>query len=233
VVRTITHLPEDFAHGVEVTVNDREFEVVARNTILLLFAFTSLAQECPIPEIAEGLIHIWYSAFLPSSLASALQSRIAPLVSAVCSTIADKAPETLHRETWKFHSKNTLCLSLRRKEWLRLEEVLHVPEGLGFEKARKIRSDTVMAPARADYRDRWYYKDATPSMRLAKHRFRQDGLLLPFGHLRFEYTSPNPYVLSVPEFATTAINFRKNTLPNPEYLAYGRQSGSSEWLVHY
>jgi hypothetical protein len=195
VVKTITNLPGDFAHGVQIDINDRECEVVARNAILLLFAFTSLEEERPIAGIAEGLIHIWYSAFLAPGLASALQSRVAPLISTVCSSIGNEKVGTLHRRTWRFGSGSTLSLNLRRKEWLRLEQTLQVPEGLGFEEAKKVRAATVMAPERLDYRHRWYYKDATPSMRLAKRRFRQDGLLLPFGHPRFEFTSPNPYAI--------------------------------------
>ncbi|KAF2714991.1 hypothetical protein K504DRAFT_395900 [Pleomassaria siparia CBS 279.74] len=198
VVKTISHIPESFANRVRVTINDREFEVVARNAILLLFAFTSLDQERPIPEIAEGLIHLWYSAFLPADLLSSLQSRVGTLISPVCIGIKDKATGTLHKKRWKFRSGSTLRLNLEKNEWLRLEQSLHVPEGLGFEEARKIRSATVMAPGRMDYRDRWYYKDATPSMRLAKQRFREDGLLLSFGHPRIGFDSPNPTLFQTP-----------------------------------
>lgn len=48
-----------------------------------------------------------------------------------------------------------------------------------------------LAPGRADYRDRWYFKDASPFMRVAKQRFREDGLLLPFGHPRIGFDIPN------------------------------------------
>ncbi|KAF2644956.1 hypothetical protein P280DRAFT_504434 [Massarina eburnea CBS 473.64] len=198
VVKTITNLPESFEHGVQITINDREFDVVARNTILLLFAFASLDQERPITEIAECLIHLWYSAFLPASLVSSLRSRVGPLVSPTYNETAYKAQETIHKKMWKFRSGNTLLVNLQKKEWRRLEQFLHVPEGLGFEEAKKTRSATVMAPERTDYRDRWYYKDATPSMRLAKHRFREDGLLLPFGHPRSEFNSPNPTLFQTP-----------------------------------
>lgn len=43
-----------------------------------------------------------------------------------------------------------------------------------------------------DYRDRWYYKDVSPFMRIAK-LFREDGLLLPFGHPRIAFDIPNPF----------------------------------------
>lgn len=58
--------------------------------------------------------------------------------------------------------------------------------------AVQIRTAVTLAPERADYRDRWYYKEASPSMRIAKERFREDGLLLPFGHPRAAFDVPNP-----------------------------------------
>jgi hypothetical protein len=204
---------------------------VARNAILLLFAFTSLDDERPISEIAECLIHIWYSAFLPAGLLSSLKSRVSPLISAVCTEISNREPDDLHKHVWKFRSGSSFCLNLQKKEWHRLERSFNIPEGFGFEEAWKLRAATVMAPERADYRDRWYYKDATTSMRLAKHRFREDGLLLPFGHPRIGFDLPNPCVVSAPELVETT-NLRKDIFPDTERLAYERQIGSSRWLAH-
>jgi len=73
-----------------------------------------------------------------------------------------------------------------------MEAFLEVPTGLTQKSAQQLRAAVVMAPERADYRDRWYFKDASPSMRLAKQQFRDDGLLLPFGHPRVQFSVPNP-----------------------------------------
>lgn len=43
------------------------------------------------------------------------------------------------------------------------------------ESAAQIRTAVTLAPERADYRDRWYFKEASPAMRIAKQRFREDG----------------------------------------------------------
>ncbi|CAJ2509989.1 Uu.00g058890.m01.CDS01 [Anthostomella pinea] len=64
--------------------------------------------------------------------------------------------------------------------------------------ARKIQTAVILAPERTDYRDRWYYKDVTPFMRLSKQRFRQDGLLLPFGHPRSGFDLPSPTLFQTP-----------------------------------
>lgn len=191
-VKTIIHLPGDFAHGVQITVNDREFEVVARNVILLLYALTSLDEGQHFEAIAEDLIHIWYSAFLPAKLVASIQSKVGGLISLVCTEMNNKAAAIVHPEIWTFGPGRKVRLRIQRQRWLQLLQVVQAPKQMSFDEAIKIRSATVLAPERQDYRDRWYYKDATPSMRLAKQRYREDGLLLPFGHSRDEFDTPNP-----------------------------------------
>ncbi|KAI5358998.1 hypothetical protein J4E82_011760, partial [Alternaria postmessia] len=96
------------------------------------------------------------------------------------------------KKTWIFHRDKALSVTLQADQWLRMDAFLEVPAGLTKESAEQLRAAVVMAPERADYRDRWYFKDACPSMRLAKQQFREDGLLLPFGHSRVEFNVPNP-----------------------------------------
>jgi hypothetical protein len=201
-VKTIADLPEDFAQSIRVTINDRDFGVVSRNVILLLFAFTSLDNGQPMPDIAENLIHIWYSAFLPADLIASLQRKVLPLIRSVCSGITGKTSDTVHKKKWTVQFGATLRLSLRKHEWLQLEQCLNNSQGLGLEEAKNIRAAKVLAPERLDYRERWYNKDTTPSMRLAKQQFREDGLLLPFGYPRVAIKSPN---LSVGTFSSQAF----------------------------
>jgi endonuclease YncB( thermonuclease family) len=80
---------------------------------------------------------------------------------------------------------------LTQTQWLKLEKILDSSHDLTYEKTSKIRHAVVRAPERADYRDRWNSKEPTPFARVAKHRFREDGLLLPFGHSRAEFDTPN------------------------------------------
>ncbi|KAI3324399.1 hypothetical protein HD806DRAFT_522187 [Xylariaceae sp. AK1471] len=207
VIKTIQELPNTFSHRIEVTINDRDFDVTARNVILLLFSCASHGNGNPgapdhtaMLETAEIMIHLWYSAFLPISLLSKLQSIVKPLIVEVCAKIAAKPPDTVLGKTWQFLHNTTIRVVLRKEDWLKLERYLDNPTGLEFDTACKIRSAIVLAQERADYRDRWYYKDATPFMRIAKRRFREDGLLLPFGHPRTGFNTPNPTFFQGPGF---------------------------------
>jgi hypothetical protein len=177
--------------------NDREFDVVARNTILLLLALTAQdstdTQATTIPlDFAEMLIHIWYSALIPSSILSRLQERVKPMVAEVCDSIESKPPNTILGKTWEFSAGRTLRLVLKKEDWFKLLTFLDIPDGMAPEDASRIRTAVTLAPKRADYRDRWYFKEASPFMRISKQLFREDGLLLPFRHPRVAFTVPNP-----------------------------------------
>ncbi|KAK1753835.1 hypothetical protein QBC47DRAFT_303201 [Echria macrotheca] len=197
VIETVVGLRDGPMGRIQVTLNDREFEVVARNAVLLLFALTAptnnpTADEATTFDVAESLIHLWYSALIPARLLSQLQSRIKPLITEVCRKIASKAPGARLAKTWQLGPGRSLRLVLTKEEWLKLEKLLEASEQLTCDEATNIRTAVTLAPERADYRDRWYFKEATPSMRLAKQRFREDGLLLPFGHPRTGFDTPNP-----------------------------------------
>ncbi|KAJ0423532.1 hypothetical protein BJY00DRAFT_321672 [Aspergillus carlsbadensis] len=173
VVKTISELSEPFTRRIEATLNDREFYIVARNAILLLFSLTALeAPSIPANGLthAEALIHLWYSASLPSEIRLQLVSRVKPLFTDVCEQISAKGEEEIVEKTWNFSNRRSMRLVLKKEDWFRLEALCDVPPDLTQQKARH----------------------ATPSARVAKQRFRKDGLLLPFGHHRVGFDCPNP-----------------------------------------
>ncbi|CZR50286.1 uncharacterized protein PAC_00158 [Phialocephala subalpina] len=191
VVKTIASLPDGITHQIRITMNDLDFHVVARNTILLLLALTTTSTST-IEQTAEVLIHVWYSSSIPSSVMSTLQDRVKPLIAEVCKKIANKSPDSILGKTWDFPAGQTFRLVLKKKDWLQLLGFFEVPEGLSWEEAARIRKAVTLAPERVDYRDRWYFKETLPFMRIAKQRFQEDGMLLPFGHPRIGFNTPNP-----------------------------------------
>jgi len=195
-VKTIADLPATTSQPLHITVNDKEFAVVARNTILLLFALVTVGETITDNggrlEKAEMLMHLWYSAFIPRSTLLAMQNVVKPFIRDVCIKIADNSSEKHLGKTWDFPSGRSLRLVLTKSQWFELEKLLDMPDELTYQRATQIRHTVVLAPDRADYRDRWAYKEPTPFARVAKHRFREDGLLLPFGHPRIGYDTPNP-----------------------------------------
>ncbi|PFH56608.1 hypothetical protein XA68_16257 [Ophiocordyceps unilateralis] len=193
VVKTLSDVPETIHQQLHVVVNDGDFDVVARNVILLLLAFDGFRDEASsVASIIEAIIHVWYSAFIPQTVFSRLQQRVKPLIDDVCSRLASENPDLVIRKSWEASNGASLNLVLRQEDWFRLRQFVNLPDGLTKEEASRIRAAVTLAPERADYRDRWNYKEATPFMRIAKQRFREDGLLLPFGHPRLGFDIPNP-----------------------------------------
>jgi Domain of unknown function (DUF4470) len=197
VVKTLADLPPTFVGRVSTTINDREFQVVARNAYLLLFALSMQhvgddLEPLGMQNMAEALIHLWYSAFIPTVVLSRFRAHVMPMVEEVCGRIHNREEDALLGKTWEFPSGATLRMVLKKNEWIALKELLDASRDLSQENARQIRAAVCLAPEREDYRHRWYFKDETPFMRIAKQRFREDGLLLPFGHPRNNFTMPNP-----------------------------------------
>ncbi|GFG26617.1 monoterpene epsilon-lactone hydrolase [Aspergillus udagawae] len=186
IVKTIARLPNSYSQPLELTVNDRDFEIVARNVILLLIAL--IVEE--VDEAVDCIIHFWYSAFVRESDVDVLRHRIRPLIEDVCNKIKDKKTESLLAKTWNF-GRHSLRVVLERSSWDRLLAVVDPPAGLTADRAREVRAAITLAESRKDYRDRYMYYQS-PSHRIAFNKFREDGLLLPFGSIRHEFREPNP-----------------------------------------
>ncbi|KAF3387278.1 hypothetical protein F1880_000152 [Penicillium rolfsii] len=167
VVKTVSHLPNSYNQSLEITMNDRDFDIVARNLILLLIALVVQNSD----EAVDCIIHLWYSTLFVKK-------------------IKDKSPSTLLGKTWTFGT-HTLRAIFEQSSWIRLLSFLDKPAGLTAEKAAKIRADNTLAHARRDYRDR-YMIYLPSSQRVPFYKFRQDGLLFPFGFPRHEFKEPNP-----------------------------------------
>ncbi|KAM0126323.1 hypothetical protein ACHAO1_010135 [Botrytis cinerea] len=196
VVKTIAGISNKLTQRLDITLNDGDFQVAARNAILLLFILnapdiTSSKAENLMSD-TECLIHLWYSAFLPSYVLSQLYDRVQPLISNVCSKIITKSAGATIGKTWYFRCGRTFRLVLKKEQWVKLEKICNSKEVLSLSQAIDLRATINLTSERLDYRERWQFKDATPSMRISKQRFREDGLLLPFGHSRIGFNDPNP-----------------------------------------
>ena len=112
------------------------------------------------------------------------------LIGDVCAKIQPKPPSSLQAKTWTY-DKTSLRLVLMKEQWIRLQQFFKIPDGLSAALAKKIRKSVTLAPERRDYRDRALYRQP-PAWRVCTMKFREDGILLPFGSSRRELDTPNP-----------------------------------------
>ncbi|KAL6789236.1 hypothetical protein J3E68DRAFT_444094 [Trichoderma sp. SZMC 28012] len=187
VVKTIAQVPTSYTKPIEITINDNDLDVVARNAIILLIALVADG----IDDAVDCIIHVWYSALIRKSDLETLQN-IPPFIKSVCDRFKDEDPDELIRQTWSL-GKRSLTLVMPKSSWDRLLAYIKIPEGLTAERASRVRKAVTLDESRKDYLDK-HLLFQSPSRRVAKHRFRQDGLLLPFGAPRHEFQIPNPTI---------------------------------------
>lgn len=128
-MKTITELPRNYECSLEITINDRDFDIVARNLILLLVALVVEESDSAI----DCIIHVWYSALVRESDLSILQERIRPLIQEVCEKIRSRSPGTLQAKTWTFGNRS-LRVVLEQSLWAQLLSFFTKPAGLTAEK---------------------------------------------------------------------------------------------------
>lgn len=184
-VKTFAGLPEIYRGTLSATINDREFDIVARNAILLLTALHFK------PETATPImIHLWYSALIPVDMLKLLHDNILPLINDVCTKVKLRQSFSLQAKTWKY-GNSSLRLIFEKEKWLRLQKYLNVDERFSAASAQKVRQSVMLAPSRRDYLDRALYTQP-PARRVCTMKFREDGILLPFGSSREAFDTPNP-----------------------------------------
>lgn len=186
VAKTIAQLPGSYNQTVNVIMNDRDLDIVARNAIMLLVGLVIDDED----DAVDCMIHIWYLALIRMSDLNILQKQIRPLIESVCEKAKNKAPNSLLGKTWSFKQRS-LRLVLKKSAWDSLLCFTDIPEGLTAERANEIRTAVTLAESRKDYRERRLFFQPPPR-RIAMQRFREDGLLLPFGFRRSEFREPNP-----------------------------------------
>ncbi|RWA06465.1 hypothetical protein EKO27_g8646 [Xylaria grammica] len=188
VVLSVANLPQSYKSPLNIVINDYEIDIVARNLIFLLIV---LVEEDP-SIAAEAMLHVWYSALVTESCYTLLQKKVKPIVEDVCNKIAGNPRQKLFSKTWDFGS-SSLRLVLTREAWMKLPSYFDVPSGMTKETAQGTRQAVVNAPSRVDYVDRAVLV-RSPAMGLGMIKYRNDGILVPFGQAREAFVIPNPTI---------------------------------------
>ena len=192
IIKTATSIPSAYSGTLSLSVNDRDFDIVARNIILILVASTIEDER----KASHCILHLWYSALIRRGDLELLTEFVLPLFQDVNNKIASRGSTSLFRKTWKFEA-GEISVILPVKEWKRLAAYCTPPELLTTARASIIRAAVTMANARKDYRERNLFAQK-PADRVCQQKFLEDGILLPFGHSREEFVIPNLCITQLP-----------------------------------
>lgn len=110
VLKSITDgLPDVYDGRCLLIINDNNFKVVARNTMLLFIALILEPNEA-----AVIMIHVWYSALLPRVMVETVRNVAQGRINDVCEKkIKDKPSNSLQAKTFTF-GKRSLRLVLKK-----------------------------------------------------------------------------------------------------------------------
>jgi hypothetical protein len=184
-VTTVNSLPSDYSGKCTCVLNDIQ-PVVSWRNIITLHALAS--KEIPLEQAVEMAIQISYSALVTEPTMQYLQ-RIATLFRTT--TAGSDDPFT---SAW-FHTRgkgdvtfNTPTAGLKSVSDM-------ISSTYDAETAHRNMKFIRMNPSRIDYLDRYLFT-LKPPHRLAACRYRDNGILLPFGMSTDRYTQPNRHVFS-------------------------------------
>lgn len=189
-IKTIAAVPQEYTHSFSAIINDLDFDIVARNVIILLVA---LALN-DVARTVDCMLHIWYSAFIKQDHLDILTSTIRPLVEEIVGKIANKSAGAIFGKTWTYGSRSLRVVS-SKEQWSMLLSYLETPQGLSLKQAQEARLEITLAKERQDNKDRRMFAQP-PAHRVCGERFREEGILLPFGQSRKDFILPNPFVPS-------------------------------------
>jgi hypothetical protein len=85
----------------------------------------------------------------------------------------------------------SLRLLLTKTMWNKLVRYFEVPTGMSKESALEAMRTAITPESGRDFVDRAMYAKL-PYRRVAERRFKESGVLLPFGSLVAEFDTPNP-----------------------------------------
>lgn len=189
VVLSINSLPSSFCGKCRIVLSDASGISCIRNTLLLL-VFASFPPE----EAAEIAIHLWYSASLPGGLSKplkdALFSKLYPKVFRNVQECAARPDfiNTTFTGVFELGASAEMRSILTWPQWSYIRVML--ADKTPYEEAMKKRREKVMDKTRIDYRDKEMHS-LKPYHRIAKKKFYEDGLVLPFGAHRRHFTDFN------------------------------------------
>ncbi|KAF2227139.1 hypothetical protein BDZ85DRAFT_306527 [Elsinoe ampelina] len=180
-LKTLAALPQSFKGAFTLAINDREPDIVFRNVISMLL----LTSDHPLS--IDTLIHVWYSARLRPDHVALLDSVVKPLVHDVVNKTHGAHEDRLLSKTVKSGTSH-LRIILTRGQWCYMHKRLSTPMDSDQAHANRYR----VLNARKDHLHRIYTAITSDChRRLAMEKFRDRGILLPYGSPDEAFTIPN------------------------------------------
>ncbi|THH20849.1 hypothetical protein EW146_g601 [Bondarzewia mesenterica] len=185
IVKTVNGLPERYAGRLTIVLNDRDPIVTFRNALFLIVLANAGRDPDSQESAAEFVLHLLYSVALTEDQNACLTRYIFGLFADESwdrpgDTHLSVADGRIHLNFTAAHAKPFLDMVFSGYDW---------------KTAKRGMSKVMLAPERVDYRDR-YYASLKPGHRTSAARYRESGILLPFGIPKEHFNQPNRTMFS-------------------------------------
>lgn len=189
--------------AVNIALNDHDIHTVARNILIIMIFFGTQDPE----EAAEHAIHLWYSTLITQKTLDALHdeplSYIRHVIEDSFKEIGISTENGELEEEFEDHVvtapldcpqvKSTLFVEIRAKMWHILRSFCFPSETYDAKAATESRMAGIQDIEHEDFRERRYlFMITQPWDRVCANKYLEDGMLLPFGAPRDEFTIVNP-----------------------------------------
>ena len=183
---SINSLPTTYKSTCTSVLNDKNMGIIARNIVMLL-----ISAQLPPVEAAELILHIWYSARLTQGMLAAIDKHATQPIADTVAKIKDKDDKVIQSKKWTFGTAQ-IIVRMYKPQWKNLLHILEAKHDVN--KTEEERRKIVLAPSRIDYRNRELF-NLPGFARMCSTKFREAGVLAPFGSALDHFDRSNPLVL--------------------------------------
>lgn len=180
---SIKELPSTYRGVCTSIINDKFINVVARNVVTLL-----LTAQLPPLVAAELVVHFWYSARLTHEMLATIDKYVRGPVAEVFAKVDKKSDSALLSKIWTFGGTGIRVLSYK-PQWATLHRIIEAKHDVL--QTEQNRRDVALAASRIDHWERELYT-LSGSRRKCSARFRETGVLLPYGSCLDHFDRSNP-----------------------------------------
>ncbi|KAG7002098.1 hypothetical protein G7Y79_00029g063940 [Physcia stellaris] len=184
---SVNGLPGTYKGVCNVVLNDKNFNVAARNIIMLL-----VATRLPPADAAEVIVPLWYSARLTQAMLKIVEQYVKDPVAELVAKLQGKPEDVLLSKKWTYGASEVV-VRLYKQQWTTLLQILESKHDVTKTEAERLK--VVLAPSRVDYRDRELY-GISGFRRICSTKFRESGVLAPFGSCLDQFQWSNPLLFN-------------------------------------
>ena len=178
---TLDAIPDSYQGKFTAVLNEEDPHVLARAIFVMILAFSKLR------DAYYYMLHLLYSIKWTIEIDQAIMDTINADLVNICSEISERPADRIHDHCWT-RGNARLRVTLRVSEWRQLRKVLVTDFSMAhIERETQRTMNNIYEKDHAELR----YAGLPRAMRTSENKYRESGILMPFGHCIESHEEPN------------------------------------------